>query len=176
MASDDDKQEEEEFEDIPSEVEGDASEVGNKSAQEKFEKLKKAVKESSKEGSKKSKKENKKKEEEEEKKKEDNKKKRRRKGRKKKRREEREHLRHLHHHPHHIHLVRMEMGMTSIMAQEFPREHSSPSQSPRLSPRMTIEAYPLTMILWKLNLKMISLYPLASYPNLMGLTLLNGSI
>jgi hypothetical protein len=57
MASDDDKQEEEEFEDIPSEVEGDASEVGNTSAQEKFEKLKKAVKESSKEGSKKSKKE-----------------------------------------------------------------------------------------------------------------------
>jgi hypothetical protein len=57
MASDDDKQEEEEFEDIPSEVEGDASEVGNTSAQKKFEKLKKAVKESSKEGSKKSKKE-----------------------------------------------------------------------------------------------------------------------
>jgi hypothetical protein len=55
MASDDDKQEEEDFEDIPSEVEGDASEVGNTSAQEKFEKLKKAVKESSKEGSKKSK-------------------------------------------------------------------------------------------------------------------------
>ena len=35
MASDDDKQEEEEFEDIPSEIEGDASEVGNTSAQEK---------------------------------------------------------------------------------------------------------------------------------------------
>jgi hypothetical protein len=47
MASDDDKQEEEEFEDILSEVEGDASKVGNTSAQEKFEKLKKAVKESS---------------------------------------------------------------------------------------------------------------------------------
>jgi hypothetical protein len=51
MASDDDKQEEEEFEDIPSEVEGDALEVGDTSAQEKFEKLKKAVKERSKEGS-----------------------------------------------------------------------------------------------------------------------------
>jgi hypothetical protein len=31
MASDDDKQEEEDFEDIPSEVESDASEVGNTS-------------------------------------------------------------------------------------------------------------------------------------------------
>jgi hypothetical protein len=74
MASDDDKHEEEKFEDIPSEAESDASEVGDTSAQEKFEKLKKTVKESSKEGSKKSKKENKKKEEEEEeKKKEDSK-------------------------------------------------------------------------------------------------------
>jgi hypothetical protein len=71
MASDDDKQEEEEFEDLPSEVEGDASEVGNTSAQEKFEKLKKAVKECSMENSKKNKKEDKKKEKEEEKKKED---------------------------------------------------------------------------------------------------------
>jgi chromatin remodeling complex protein RSC6 len=185
MASEDDKQEEEEFEDLPSDVEGDASEVGNTSAQEKFDKLKKAVKESSKDNGKKSKKENKKKEKEEEKKKEDSKQEKKKKGkkeekkrRKKKRREEREHLHHLHHHPHHphhhLHLVRMEMGMTSTMAQEFPREHSS--QNPRLSPRMTIEAYPLTMILWKQNLKMISLYPLASYPNLMGLTLLNGSI
>jgi ATP-dependent Clp protease ATP-binding subunit ClpA len=62
--------------------------VANTSAQEKFEKLKKAVKESSKEGSKKSKKENKKKEEEEEKKKEDNKqeKKKKRKKEEKKRR------------------------------------------------------------------------------------------
>jgi hypothetical protein len=177
MASGDDKQEEEEFEDLPSDVEGDASEVGNTSAQEKFDKLKKAVKESSKDNGKK---EDKKKEKEEEKKKRRKRtasKKRRRKGRKKKRREEREHLRHHHHHPHHhLHLVRMEMGMTSTMAQEFPREHSSLSQSPRLSPRMTIEAYPLTMILWKQNLRMISLYPLANYPNLMGLTLLNGSI
>jgi hypothetical protein len=104
-------------------------------------------------------------------------KKRRRKGRKKKRREEREHLHLFHHHPHHhLHLATMEMGMTSTTAQEFPREHSSPSQSLRLSPRMTIEAYPLTMILWKQNLRMISLYPLANYPNLMGLTLPNGSI
>jgi hypothetical protein len=62
MASGDDKQEEEEFEDLPSEVEGDASEVGNTSAQEKFDKLKKAVKESSKDNGKKSKKEDKKKE------------------------------------------------------------------------------------------------------------------
>jgi hypothetical protein len=38
MASGDDKQEEEEFEDLPSEVEGDASEVGNTSTQEKFDK------------------------------------------------------------------------------------------------------------------------------------------
>jgi hypothetical protein len=107
-------------------------------------------------------------------------KKRRRKGRKKKRREEREHSHLLYHHPHHphhhLHLVRMEMGMTSSTAQEFPREHSRPSQSPSLSPRMTIEAYPLTMILWKPSLKMISLYPLANYPSLMGLTLPNGSI
>jgi hypothetical protein len=73
MASGDDKQEEEEFEDLPSDVEGDASEVGNTSAQEKFDKLKKAVKESSKDNGKKSKKEDKKKEKEEEKKKEDNK-------------------------------------------------------------------------------------------------------
>jgi hypothetical protein len=88
MSSDDDKQEEEEFEDIPSEVEGDASEVGNTSAREKFEKLKKIVKETSKERSKKSKKENKKKEEEEEMKKEDIKqeKKKKRKKEEKKRR------------------------------------------------------------------------------------------
>jgi hypothetical protein len=71
MTSGDDKQEEEEFEDIPSEVDGDALEVGNTSAQEKFDKLKKAVKESSKDNDKKSKKENKKKEKEEEKKKEE---------------------------------------------------------------------------------------------------------
>jgi hypothetical protein len=38
MASGDDKQEEEEFEGLPSEVEGDASEVGNTSAQKKFDK------------------------------------------------------------------------------------------------------------------------------------------
>jgi flagellar biosynthesis GTPase FlhF len=87
MASDDDKQEEEEFVDLPSEVEGDASEVGNTSAQENFEKLNKAVKESSKENSKKNNKEDKKKEKEE-KKKEDNKqeKKRKRKKEEKKRR------------------------------------------------------------------------------------------
>jgi hypothetical protein len=48
MASEDEKQEKEEFEDIPSEVEGDASEVGNSSAQEKFDKLKEALKENSK--------------------------------------------------------------------------------------------------------------------------------
>jgi hypothetical protein len=100
-------------------------------------------------------------------------KKRRRKERKKKRREEREHLHHLHHH---LHLVRMEIGMTSTTTQEFPREHSSPSQSPRPSLRMIIEAYTLTMILWRLNPRMIFLYPLASCPNLMGPTLLNGSI
>jgi hypothetical protein len=82
MASNDDKQEEEEFEDIPSEAESDASEVGNTSAQEKFEKLKKAVKEGSKEGSKKSKKEEKKKEKEEVKKKEDSKLERKKKGKK----------------------------------------------------------------------------------------------
>jgi hypothetical protein len=179
MASGYDKQEEEEFEDLPSEVEGDASEVGNTSAQEKFDKLKKAVKGSSKDNGKKSKKEDKKKEKEEEKKRTTSKK-RRRKGRKKKRREEREHLHHLHHHlhhpHHHLHLVRMEIGMTSTTTQEFPREHSSPSQSPRPSLRMIIEAYPLTMILWRLNPRMILLYPLASCPNLMGPTLINGSI
>jgi hypothetical protein len=70
MASGDDKQEEEEFEDLPSDVECDASEVGNTSTQEKFDKLKKAVKESSKDDGKKNKKEDKKKEKEEEKKKE----------------------------------------------------------------------------------------------------------
>jgi hypothetical protein len=43
MASVDDKQEEEEFEDVPSEVDGDALEVGKTSVQEKF---KKVVKES----------------------------------------------------------------------------------------------------------------------------------
>jgi hypothetical protein len=37
---------------LPSEVEGDASEVGNTLAQEKFDKLKKAVKESSKDNGK----------------------------------------------------------------------------------------------------------------------------
>jgi hypothetical protein len=125
--------------------------------------------------SKKSKKEDQKKEKEEEKKKADSKQEK-----KKKRREEREHLHHLHrrlHYPyHHLPLVRMEMGMTSTTAQEFPRKHSSPSQSPRPSPRMIIEVYPLTMIIWRLNLRMISLYPLASCPNLMGPTLLNGSI
>jgi hypothetical protein len=83
MASDDDKQEEEEFEDIPSEVEGDATEVDDTSAQEKFEKLKKAVKERSKEGSKESKKEDKKKEGEEEKKKEESKQEKKKKKRKK---------------------------------------------------------------------------------------------
>jgi hypothetical protein len=53
-SSGDDKIEEEEFEDLPSDVEGDASEVGNTSAQEKFDKIKKAVKESSKDNGKKS--------------------------------------------------------------------------------------------------------------------------
>jgi hypothetical protein len=48
MASEDDKQEDKEFEDIPSEVGGDASEVGNSLAQEKFDKLNKAVKENNK--------------------------------------------------------------------------------------------------------------------------------
>jgi hypothetical protein len=86
MTSDDNKQEEEEFEDIQSEVEGDASEVGNASAQEKFEKLKKVVKESSKEESKKSKKENKKEEEKEERKKEDNKQEKKKRKEEKKRR------------------------------------------------------------------------------------------
>jgi hypothetical protein len=84
MTSQDEKQEEEDFEDIPSEVEGDASEVGNSSAQENFDKLKKALKENSK----KSKKEDQKKEKEEEKKKKDNmqeKKKKRKKEEKKRR-------------------------------------------------------------------------------------------
>jgi hypothetical protein len=84
MASEDDKQEDKEFEDIPSEVGGDASEVGNSLAQEKFDKLNKAVKENSK----KSKKGDKKKEKEEEKKKEDSKqekKKKRKKGEKNRR-------------------------------------------------------------------------------------------
>jgi hypothetical protein len=82
MTSGDDKQEEEEFEDLPSDVEGDASEVGNTSAQEKFDNLKKAVKESSKDNGKKSKKEDKKKEKDEEKKKEDNKQEKKKKGKK----------------------------------------------------------------------------------------------
>jgi hypothetical protein len=63
--------------------------VGNTSAQEKFEKLKKVVKESSKEGSKKSKKENKKKEEEEEKKKEDSKQEKKKRKKEEKRRRKR---------------------------------------------------------------------------------------
>jgi hypothetical protein len=82
MESGDDKQEEEEFEDLPSDVEGDASEVGNTSAQEKFDKLKKAVKESSKDNDKKSKKEDKKKEKEDEKKKEGIKQEKKKKGKK----------------------------------------------------------------------------------------------
>jgi hypothetical protein len=82
MASGDDKQEEEEFEDLPSDVEGDASEVGNTSAQEKFDKLKKAIKESSKDNGKKSKKEDKKKEKEEEKKKKGKKEEKKKKGKK----------------------------------------------------------------------------------------------
>jgi hypothetical protein len=81
MASGDDKLEEE-FEDLPSDVEGDASKVGNTSAQEKFDKLKKAVKESSKDNGKKSKKEDTKKEKEEEKKKEYNKQEKKKKGKK----------------------------------------------------------------------------------------------
>jgi hypothetical protein len=64
--------------------------------------------------------------------------------------------------------------MMSTMAQESPREHSNPS--PRPSPRMILEAYPLTMILWRLNLRMMLPYLLASCPNLMGPTLLSGSI
>jgi hypothetical protein len=68
MASDDEKQEEEEFEDIPSEVEGDASEVGNSLAQEKFDKLKKALKENSKKSKKEDNKQEKKKRKKEEKK------------------------------------------------------------------------------------------------------------
>jgi hypothetical protein len=47
----------------------------------------------------------------------------------------------------------MEMGMMSTMAQEFPREQSSPN--PRPSQKMTIEAYLLTMILWILNPRMM---------------------
>jgi hypothetical protein len=82
MTSGDNRQEEEEFEDLPSEVEGYSSEVGNTSTQEKFDKLKKAVKESSKDNGKKSKKEDKKKEKEEEKKKEDNKKEKKKKRKK----------------------------------------------------------------------------------------------
>jgi hypothetical protein len=49
--------------------------------------------------------------------------------------------------------MRMKMGMMSTMAQEFPREQSSPSPNP--SQRMTIEAYPLTMILWIPNPRMM---------------------
>jgi hypothetical protein len=53
MTSGDDKLKEEEFEDIPCGVDGNASEVGNTSAQEKLDKLNKVVKESSKDNSKK---------------------------------------------------------------------------------------------------------------------------
>jgi hypothetical protein len=148
MASGDDKQEEEEFEDLPSEVDGYASEIGNTSAQEKFDKLNMAVKESSKDNSKKGRKRTKRKRKKNKRRKRTTSKKRRRKGRRKKRREEREHLHHLHHHlhhpHHHLHLVRMDR-MMSNMAQEFPREQSS--LSPRPSQRMTIEVYPLSMIL-----------------------------
>jgi hypothetical protein len=63
--------------------------------------------------------------------------------------------------------VRMEMGMTSTTTQEFPREHSSSSQSPRPSLRMIIEVYPLTMILWRLNLRMISI-PVGKLPQFDG--------
>jgi hypothetical protein len=174
MASGDDKQEEEEFEDLPSEVDGYASEIGNTSAQEKFDKLNMAVKESSKDNCKKGRKRTKRKRKKNKRRKRTTSKKRRRKGRRKKRREEREHLHHLYHHlhhpHHHLHLVRMEMGMMSTTAQEFPKEHSSPS------PRMITKAYPSTMILWRLSLRMMLPYPLASCPNLMGSTLLNGSI
>jgi hypothetical protein len=74
-----------------SEVEGDASEVGNTSSQEKFDKLKKGVKESSKDNGKKSKKEDKKNRKKKKRRKRTASMKRRRKGRRKKRREEREH-------------------------------------------------------------------------------------
>jgi hypothetical protein len=82
MASRDDKIVEEEFEDLPSDVEGDASEVGNTSTQEKFDKIKKTIKESSKDNGKKGKKEDKKKDKEEEKKKEDSKQEKKKKGKK----------------------------------------------------------------------------------------------
>jgi hypothetical protein len=133
MASGDDKQEEEEFKDLPSEVEGDASEVGNTSAQEKFDNLKKAVKERRQEESERRRKEDRAQQARKEEQKEEGKKE-----------EDGDH--HLHHpHHHHLHLVRMEMGMMSTTAQEFPREHSSPSQNPRPCPRMIIEA--LAMII-----------------------------
>jgi hypothetical protein len=47
----------------------------------------------------------------------------------------------------------MEMMMMSTMAQEFPREQSSQSQSRKK--RMTIEVYPLTMTPWIPNPKMM---------------------
>jgi hypothetical protein len=172
MASEDENQEEE-FEDIPSEVEADASEVGNSSAQEKFDKLKKALKENSK----KSKKEDKKKEKEEEKKKEDSKQEK-----KKKRKEEKK------------------------RRKRTPSPSPSPSSSSSASssssengdgddeyygtriPKQTIKSKPKHKA--KDDYRSVSFnydtldtkskddvtIPLASYPNLMGLTLLSGNI
>jgi hypothetical protein len=179
MASGDDKLEEEEFEDLPSDVEGDASEVRTPQPKRNLTISRRLPKKAPRTTVRKARKRSRRKRKKRKRRKRTASKKRRKRGRKKKRREEREHLHLLHHHPHHphhhLHLVRMEMGMMSTTVQEFPREHSNPSQSPRISPRMTIKAYPLTMIPWKQNLRMISLYPLASYPNLMGLILPNGS-
>jgi outer membrane biosynthesis protein TonB len=139
MTSGDDKQEEEEFEDIPSEVDGDASDVGNTSAQEKIDKLNKVVKESSKDNNKKSKKEDKE-NEKEEKKKEDNKQDKNKEKRRRKRTPS----------PSSLSSSSSSSsengdGDDEYYGLEFPREHSSPS--PRTSSRVIIEVYPLTIIL-----------------------------
>jgi hypothetical protein len=170
MASGDYKQEEEEFDDLPSDVEGDASEVGNTSAQENFDKLKKAVKESSKDNGKKSKKEDKKKEREEEKKKEDNKQEKKKK--------------------------RKRTPSPSPSPSSSPPSSSSSSENrdgddeyygTRI-PKRTLKPKPKPKAKSKDDYRSVSFnydsletksnddITMASYPNLMGLTLLNGSI
>jgi hypothetical protein len=180
MASGNDKQEEEEFEDLPSDFKGDASEVGNTSAQEKFDKLKKTIKESSKDNGKKSKKEDKKKEKEEEKKKEDNKqeKKKKRKKEEKKRRKRT---------PAPSPSPSSSSSSSSSSSENgdgddeyygtrIPKRTLKPKPKLKAKSKDDYKSVSFNYDSLETKSRMISLYPLASCPNLMGLTLLNGSI
>jgi hydrocephalus-inducing protein len=173
MASGDDKQEDEEFEDLPSDVEGDASEVGNTSAQEKFDKLKKAVKESSKDNGKKSKKE--------EKKKEDSKQEKKKKGKKKEKKRRKR-------------TPSPSPSPSSSSSSSFsssengdgddeyygtriPKRTLKPKPKPKAKSNNDYRSVSFNYDSLETKSKDdITIYPLANYPNLMGLTLLTGSI